>query len=190
MKPIGKTSEFGNHSHCYHIIVQITKILTDLALNSLLFLVPLFHLLLSPSTKVEESFNLQATHDLLTYGVPLTSSVSLLTSTYDHFTFPGAVPRTFAGAVILSGFSQPIVALVGPENAQYVVRAVLGAFNAAALVFFRRKLGRAFGDGVGRWWVILLVSQFHVVYYLTRTLPNMLAFSLSKSILTCTDTLL
>lgn len=150
---------------------------------------PLFHLLLSPSTKVEESFNLQATHDLLTYGVPLTSSVSLLTSTYDHFTFPGAVPRTFVGAVILAGFSQPVVALVGPENAQYVVRAVLGAVNAAALVFFRKKLGRAFGDGVGRWWVTLLVSQFHVVYYLTRTLPNMLAFSLSKSILISTDTI-
>jgi alpha-1,6-mannosyltransferase len=152
----------------------------DLALNSLLFLVPLLHLLLSPSTKVEESFNLQATHDLLTYGTPTSNISSRLSSTYDHFTFPGAVPRTFLGAVILAGLSQPIVALVGFENAQVVVRGVLGLANVLALLVFRRRLGRAFGEGVGRWWLVMLVSQFHVVYYLTRTLPNMLAFSLSE----------
>ncbi|KAH8177663.1 alg9-like mannosyltransferase family protein [Sarocladium implicatum] len=153
----------------------------DLALNSLLFLVPLLHLLIAPSTKVEESFNLQAAHDLLVYGTPLPTSptISRLAQTYDHFTFPGAVPRTFTGAVILSGLSQPIVALVGFQNAQYVVRAVLGAINAVALLIFRKRLGKAYGQGVARWWVLLLVSQFHVVFYLSRTLPNMLAFSLT-----------
>ncbi|KAK0383188.1 hypothetical protein NLU13_9101 [Sarocladium strictum] len=152
---------------------------SDLALTSLLFLTPLLHLLLSPATKVEESFNLQAAHDLLVYGTPTSSISSRLSSTYDHFTFPGAVPRTFTGAVILAGLSQPLVAILGFENAQFVVRGVLGLANAAALLFFRKRLGRAFGDGVGRWWIVMLVSQFHVMYYLTRTLPNMLAFSLT-----------
>lgn len=72
------------------------------------------------------------------------------------------------------------MALVGFENAQVVVRGVLGLANVLALLVFRRRLGRAFGEGVGRWWLVMLVSQFHVVYYLTRTLPNMLAFSLSE----------
>ena len=119
----------------------------DLALNSFLFLVPLLHLLIAPSTKVEESFNLQAAHDILVYGTPLptSSAISRISKAYDHVAFPGAVPRTFTGAVILSGLSQPIVALVGFENAQYVVRAVLGGVNAMALLLFRRRLGKSYG---------------------------------------------
>lgn len=151
----------------------------DPFLSSLLFLVPLLHLLVSPYTKVEESFNLQATHDILIYGTPTTSIGSRLAA-YDHFTFPGAVPRSFTGAVLLAGVSQPIVAVLGFQHAQFVVRAVLGAFNAWTLLVFRRSVGKAYGQSVARWWVVLTVSQFHVMYYLTRTLPNMFAFGLSE----------
>jgi alpha-1,6-mannosyltransferase len=58
------------------------------------------HLYLSPFTKVEESFNLQAIHDIYSYGIPRNSTE--LTQDYDHVEFPGAVPRTFVGALIVS----------------------------------------------------------------------------------------
>ncbi|RCI11644.1 hypothetical protein L249_7237 [Ophiocordyceps polyrhachis-furcata BCC 54312] len=140
---------------------------------------PLLHLVLSPYTKVEESFNLQATHDILIYGTPSSSPASRLSSTYDHFSFPGAVPRTFVGPVLLAGVAQPLLAVLGFRHAQFVVRALLGFFNASALLVFRTRLSAAFGSGVGRWWTFLIVSQFHVAYYLSRTLPNMFAFGMT-----------
>lgn len=109
----------------------------------------------------------------------MTHAKDQLTSTYDHFTFPGAVPRTFLGSVLLAGITQPIIALVGFAHAQFVVRATLGCFNAVSLLVFRRSLDRAFGKTTGRWWVALLASQFHLAFYLTRTLPNMYSFGLS-----------
>ncbi|KAH7137187.1 Alg9-like mannosyltransferase family-domain-containing protein [Dactylonectria estremocensis] len=153
---------------------------TDVFFTSLLFAVPLLHLLVSPHTKVEESFNLQAAHDLLVYGTPTDGDVGKrLAGTYDHFTFPGAVPRTFVGAVLLAGFGQPVIGLVGFQHAQLVVRGLLGLFNAAALLTMRNSLRAAFGRGVSNWWVALMVGQFHVNYYLSRTLPNMYAFGLT-----------
>ncbi|KAG5992953.1 hypothetical protein E4U52_002384 [Claviceps spartinae] len=153
--------------------------LIDRLLTSTLYLLPLLHILLSPYTKVEESFNLQATHDILTYGTPTSSIHDRFLQTYDHLSFPGVVPRTFIGAVLLAGLSQPIVVLLGFSHAQLIVRAVLAVFNASCLVVFKEAVRRAFGRPAARWWTVLLVSQFHVVYYLGRTLPNMFAFGLT-----------
>ncbi|KAK7742173.1 Dol-P-Man:Man(7)GlcNAc(2)-PP-Dol alpha-1,6-mannosyltransferase [Diatrype stigma] len=134
------------------------------------------HLLIAPYTKVEESFNIQATHDILVYGTP-TSNIKERLALYDHFEFPGAVPRTFVGPVLLAGISQPLIALIGSfQHAQLVVRAVLGLANAAALLVFKANVERAFGRSVARWYALLQASQFHVMFYASRTLPNMFAF--------------
>ncbi|KAJ4296083.1 alpha-1,6- mannosyltransferase [Collariella sp. IMI 366227] len=107
--------------------VKLLDLLLYLSIPSLILL----HLIVAPYTKVEESFNIQAAHDILVYGTPTSNVYQKLSSTYDHFTFPGAVPRTFVGAILLAGIAQPIVALVGFQHAQFVVRVILGLYNAA-----------------------------------------------------------
>lgn len=77
------------------------------------------HLYLAPYTKVEESFNIQAIHDTLIHGIPTRNAAAFFKSHYDHFTFPGPVPRTFVGAVVMSGLTRPlqiVLNLLSPES--------------------------------------------------------------------------
>lgn len=81
---------------------------------SLVLLIPtiiLTHLIYAPYTKVEESFNIQAIHDILNHGIPINDVASRLEADYDHMTFTGAVPRTFVGALVLSGLTKPFTSL-------------------------------------------------------------------------------
>ncbi|OAP63542.1 hypothetical protein AYL99_02769 [Fonsecaea erecta] len=141
----------------------------------------LCHLYISPYTKVEESFNIQAVHDILEYGVPTRHANLKFKAFYDHMTFPGAVPRTFVGAVWLAAIAKPIAwvgHLDGPQQ-QLLVRAILGLFNAAALIYYASNVRRAYGKLAAAWYVVHQASQFHVWYYASRTLPNMFAFGIS-----------
>ena len=61
------------------------------------------------------------------------------------------------------------------------VRGVLGLLNAASLVAFGRSVQKAFGTSAGVWYALFQASQFHAIYYASRTLPNMFAFVFSKS---------
>ncbi|OKL60229.1 hypothetical protein UA08_04853 [Talaromyces atroroseus] len=159
--------------------------LTDVVFYSLLPAVILIHLLAAPYTKVEESFHIQATHDILTYGIPsplrLDSAAvaSQFRSNYDHFSFPGAVPRTFIGALGLASASWPIVWLHEHVDRQFLARAILGLFNALSLNSYARGLQKAFGSATAYWYLIFQASQFHVAYYASRTLSNMFAFGLT-----------
>ncbi|CAO2656746.1 Nn.00g055490.m01.CDS01 [Neocucurbitaria sp. VM-36] len=147
-------------------------------------LIPTFifiHLFISPYTKVEESFNIQAIHDILIHGIPTENFDQFLTSNYDHVSFPGSVPRTFAGALLLSGLSRPWVALLSSTSQlQLLVRGVLGLLNTLALIAFGRSVQRAFGTSAGIWFALFQASQFHVIYYASRTLPNMFALVFSN----------
>jgi alpha-1,6-mannosyltransferase len=160
-----------------------TNMCVDFFLTLLIPFLILVHLLVAPHTKVEESFNLQATHDILTYSTPTHDIGARLRASYDHFEFPGAVPRTFVGAVALAGASRPVLQAVGWQYGQLVVRGVLGLFNAFALLRYKNGVERAFGKAAGRWYILLQASQFHVIYYASRTLPNMFAFGFSKILL-------
>jgi len=77
--------------------------------------VVLLHLLVAPYTKVEESFNIQALHDILIHGIPSPldkEAGDFFSYYYDHVFFPGSVPRTFVGAAFLSGLARPFAALL------------------------------------------------------------------------------
>lgn len=69
--------------------------------TALLAAVVAAHALAAPFTKVEESFNLQAVHDLLYHG-------PLAVSKFDHLEFPGVVARTFLGALAVAGAAAPL----------------------------------------------------------------------------------
>ncbi|KAJ7188948.1 glycosyltransferase family 22 protein [Mycena filopes] len=149
----------------------------SLALDGLILATGWTHVLLAPYTKVEESFNLHAVHDVLMYGV---SPSSLLH--YDHFVFSGAVPRTFVGSVLLAWTSQPVIyaaqflGLVGSKfELQIIIRLVLATINALGLCLLRRAVSRRFGRPTGLYYTLLTCSQFHVPFWMGRTLPNMLA---------------
>jgi alpha-1,6-mannosyltransferase len=159
----------------YKIFTDTLDVLLNLSIPTLIII----HLLVAPYTKVEESFNIQAIHDIINYGLPTENITAYLSQNYDHFSFPGAVPRTFVGAIALSNLFPPN--FVGSAYGQTVVRAVLGLFNAIALVIFKDGLESAYGKNTGRWYALLQMSQFHVIYYASRTLPNMFAFGLSMS---------
>ncbi|KAJ9646607.1 alpha-1,6- mannosyltransferase [Coniosporium apollinis] len=151
--------------------------------STLSLLVPtviLIHLFWAPFTKVEESFNIQAIHDILTYGIPTKDVTLKLTENYDHVTFSGSVPRTFIGALVLAGLSKPWLGwLKTAFQAQLLARGVLGLLNVAALTYLRQAATKVYGKTAGIWFVLLQASQFHVMYYASRTLPNMYALCLS-----------
>ncbi|CAM1154398.1 Uncharacterised protein g11207 [Pycnogonum litorale] len=144
-------------------------------LDLLIALVGFCHLIVCPFTKVEESFNVQAIHDLLYHRFNV--------SQYDHLEFPGVVPRTFVGPIIVSGLCAiPAVlcylAGINKLITQYIARAVLGLLVIVAFRRFRRSVNKEFGKSVSIWLTLITISQFHFPFYMTRPLPNIFSLIL------------
>lgn len=176
-------------------------------LDTLLVLLVGYHLMVAPYTKVEESFTMQAAHDVMVYGV---YPEKVVQQNYDHVNFPGVVPRSFVGSLFLGYIAKGIVsllALLGIDVSvwsdskivcQYVVRAVLGLTNIWSLIAIRdainsvtfrdrrRRSGRKRGF-IGVFFLFIVASLFHLLFYASRTLPNFVAlplvnYSISKLI--------
>ncbi|EPS65150.1 hypothetical protein M569_09628, partial [Genlisea aurea] len=134
-----------------------------------------FYVFMAPYTKVEESFNVQAMHDILYNRHHLDK--------YDHLEFPGVVPRTFIGSLLVSIFASPFVVLGSllkwPKiYSLYLVRLVLGCIILFTLRCFRIQIWKKFGPQVEAFFVILTSLQFHLLFYCTRPLPNIFALGL------------
>ncbi|CAH0690068.1 unnamed protein product [Spodoptera exigua] len=141
----------------------------------LLYIIASLHVLLCPFTKVEESFNIQATHDILYHRHNL--------SQYDHNEFPGVVPRTFIGPLVISALSAPVVSffhLTGVHKfwMQYVVRLMLAASVIGAWTRLRNALLKQFGSSFAWWFTLITVTQYHFMFYMSRPLPNIMVLPL------------
>lgn len=160
---------------------------------------------IAPFTKVEESFNLQATHDILFHGAKIDQ--------YDHIEFPGVVPRTFLGMILFFFLSSPRYKLThsntntGPlvlssiiyplktlnythniltshySNSKFAYqqagRLLLGLISVAALVRLQATLHKRFGTTLASIFILLTALQFHLPFYMSRPLPNTFALILS-----------
>lgn len=144
-----------------------------------LLFIALTHIRTAPFTKVEESFNLHAIHDVIMYNTNLHN--------YDHFTFPGVVPRTFIGSLIISLFVNVYIwiwshlqsagAVLPKMVIQQAARLVLMSFNLLALRRMRIAVSRRFDSSTSFNFTLLSMLQFHLPFWIGRTIPNMFAFA-------------
>eukprot|EP01130_Rhizamoeba_saxonica_P015564 TRINITY_DN7025_c0_g1_i1.p1 TRINITY_DN7025_c0_g1~~TRINITY_DN7025_c0_g1_i1.p1 ORF type:complete len:476 (-),score=29.76 TRINITY_DN7025_c0_g1_i1:9-1436(-) len=136
-----------------------------------LFASVFIHLLMCPYTKVEESFPLQATHDLLYHGSDI--------GRYDHHSFPGVVPRSFIGSIFMAILAKPILYFIANKQmAQMVVRACLGIAISLSFRRFADKASDKMGSDIRIWLILIQSFQFHLPFYFSRTLPNTYALGI------------
>ncbi|CAD6197674.1 unnamed protein product [Caenorhabditis auriculariae] len=135
--------------------------------------VAVVHLMLAPATKVEESFNVQATHDLL--FIPPWNLTQ-----YDHMSFPGVVPRTFAGPIALAVTAAPFSLIMRFFEVSklwnlILVRGILLLVNVLAFLNFARCVRKYYGEVTAVYLRIIVATQFHFLFYASRPLPNTFA---------------
>jgi len=155
----------------------------------LLLMLAAAHVVLCPFTKVEESFNTQAMHDLSRFFQTLDVHEF---DKFDHHEFSGVVPRTFLGALVVTGATVPlgkVLTLVLPlviengEDFEWVARLIACRLTLAFMVWLSLcrlsfALKHKFGVLAANWFGFICCCQFHLVFYMGRPLPNTFALGI------------
>ncbi|KAH9514468.1 hypothetical protein Btru_025333 [Bulinus truncatus] len=118
---------------------------------------------------------MQAIHDILNHGSDINK--------YDHLEFPGVVPRSFLGPLVIAAVSSPFVILSNLTGAskfaqQYIARGTLGLAASLSFLVFCRAIESGFGSSVKKWLILITMTQFHFMFYMSRPLPNVFALIL------------
>lgn len=125
-----------------------------------------------PYTKVEESFYMQAVHDILKWN-------GISNSDYDHLSFPGVVPRSFVGPLAVATLAYPAKLLnysdVESIRIQIAVRIVVGWAVVWANSRLRKAIRAMLGSEVAAWYGIFCICQFHYTFWTSRLLGNTLS---------------
>ncbi|CEF70589.1 Dol-P-Man:Man(7)GlcNAc(2)-PP-Dol alpha-1,6-mannosyltransferase [Strongyloides ratti] len=131
------------------------------------------HIILVPFTKVEESFNTNAIHDILYHKWNI--------SEYDHHEFPGVVPRTFFSPLIIGLILSPVISIINIFHGLkiwglYASRMCIGSLLLLSFLNFVRTVEKYFGKETALFLRLITASQFHFIFYASRPLPNTFAF--------------
>ena len=145
-------------------------------------------LILCPHSKVEESFPLQATFDLYyrtaDNWIPWLSHWSV--HEFDHLQFPGVVPRSFVGPLLLASLCRIVTMVLRPfydlpEHpllVQLLARGLLLGLVMHGWFRFANALDKndkADPSWKGTYLLIVTAVQFHMPFYASRMLPNTFA---------------
>merc|ERR1719285_736966 len=103
---------------------------------------------------------------------------------YDHWDYPGAVPRSFVGALGLASCVHPLHLMldrffdwVHPLTYQMLVRVVMAMFVVYATGRFRDAGARFFDEtnALPYIFTVFTTTGFHIMFYSSRTLGNCFA---------------
>lgn len=95
-----------------------------------------------------------------------------------HCIAPGVVHRTFFGPFVIAFLTKPLQLLnILPNKFFYQVlsRACLAGIFTYAYHQLNKAIAKAHGTSVSQWVTWLTLSQFHFLFYSSRTLPNTFA---------------
>ncbi|KAJ3076860.1 dolichyl-P-Man:Man(7)GlcNAc(2)-PP-dolichol alpha-1,6-mannosyltransferase [Podochytrium sp. JEL0797] len=156
----------------YDLIAVVPGGLYDLLILAFM----IYAVFAAPFTKVEESFNVQAIHDLMLMPVSKLAE-------YDHMFFPGVVPRTFLGPLLIKLLSFPAVALFTSDGTSRIptstyltiARITLALLTVHSLRMLRQSIARVFGHTVSAFFALVCGTQFHLVFWGSRFIPNTFA---------------